>query len=184
MIQLTLFFDYLSESAACLQLVVETFDKYHVILRRLCCNNDSSIRADCQWSNADYLKNNNTDVLCQIPKRVGKFKSKLQPQPAKGKLLAHVPDPIFVANPNHQHKILTGVLIKLDKQKVHVKHTMNHMDSTRMGNLIMHKIATKCCCYYSVMHYGAVLSCHSLYITTLLFSNKISLVVDSSPPQS
>ena len=121
------------ESAGCLQLVVETFDKHHAIIRRLCCDDDSSIRADCQWSNADYLTNNNTDVLPQVPKRVGKFKGKLQPQPDKGKLPAHVPEPLFVAEPNHHRKGLTGELIKLDKDKVHIKHTMTRMDSAQIG---------------------------------------------------
>jgi hypothetical protein len=41
------------ESAGCVELVVEAFDKRHVIISKLCCNDDSSIRADCRWSNAD-----------------------------------------------------------------------------------------------------------------------------------
>jgi hypothetical protein len=43
------------ELAGCLELVIEKFNKHHVIIKRLCCDDDSSIRTDCQWSNADYL---------------------------------------------------------------------------------------------------------------------------------
>jgi uncharacterized protein with PIN domain len=55
------------ESAGCLELVIEAYEKRNVVIRRLCCDDDSSIRVDCQWSNADYLKNNNTLVLPLVP---------------------------------------------------------------------------------------------------------------------
>jgi hypothetical protein len=121
------------EPAGCVELVAEMFDKYSVIIKRLCCNDDSSIRADCSWSNADFMKNNNTEEVPLVPKRVGKFKGQLQPRPDKGKLPGHVPEPLFVANPNHRHKRLTGVLIGLDKEKVHIRQTMTRMDPTRIG---------------------------------------------------
>jgi hypothetical protein len=121
------------ESAGLIQLVTETFDKYKVVIRRLCCDDDSSIRADCQWSNANYLANNNTDVLPMVPKKVGSNKGQLQPRPDKGKLPAHVPEPKFVADPNHRRKLLSGELIKLDKSVVKVKLTMTRMDSTRIS---------------------------------------------------
>jgi hypothetical protein len=82
------------EPAGCVELVTKRYDKYHVvIIKRLCCDDDTSIRADCPWSNADYMKNNNTDELPQVPKKVGKFKGQLQPHPDKGKLPGHVPEP-------------------------------------------------------------------------------------------
>jgi hypothetical protein len=121
------------EPAGCLELVIEKFNKHHVIIKRLCCDDDSSIRADCQWSNADYLKNNNTTVLPQVAKKVGKYKGRLQPRPDKGKLPSNVPEPLFVADPNHRRKGLTGELIRLDKEKVTVRLTMTRMDSTRLG---------------------------------------------------
>jgi hypothetical protein len=121
------------EPAGCVELVTETFDKYSVVIKRLCCDDDSSIRADCSWSNADYMKNNNTEEVPLVPKRVGKFKGQLQPRPDKGKLPGHVPEPLFVADPNHRRKGLTGVLIGLDKEKVHIRQTMTRMDSTRIG---------------------------------------------------
>jgi hypothetical protein len=121
------------ESAGIVQLVTACFDKYQAIVNLLCTDDDSSIRADCQWSNQDYLANNNTDVLPMVPKRVGKNKGELQPRPDKGKLPGHVPEPRFVADPNHRRKVLTGELIKLDTSKINEKHTMTRMDSTRLG---------------------------------------------------
>jgi hypothetical protein len=91
------------------------------------------MRADCKWSNANYLINNNTDILPLVPIRVGKNKGKLQRCPDKGKLPGHVPEPLFVADPNHCRKTLTGELLKLDKSKVDVRLTMTQMDSTRIG---------------------------------------------------
>jgi hypothetical protein len=121
------------ESAGLLELIVEVFDKFNVVIHRLCCDVDSSIRADCQWSNADYMKNNGTDVLPMVPKKVGINKGKLQPRPDKGKLPSHIPEPCFVADPNHRRKGLTGELVKMDKSNNNKRFTMTCMDSTRVG---------------------------------------------------
>jgi hypothetical protein len=49
----------------------------------------------------------------------------------EGKLPAHVPEPRFVADPNHRRKVLSGDLIKLDIACVKEKATMTWMDTTR-----------------------------------------------------
>jgi hypothetical protein len=121
------------ESAGALELVVEAFDKNKVVIKRLCCDDDSSIRADCQWSNTTYLLNNNTQVLPKVPISRGKNKGKLQDRQDKGKLPGHVPEPLFVADPNHRRKGLTGELIKLDTSKADTRMTMTRMDTTRIG---------------------------------------------------
>jgi hypothetical protein len=121
------------ESAACLELVVDCHRKSNAIVRWLCCDDDSSIRADCQWSNADYMMNNNTTVIPLVPKSKGINKGELQPRANNGKLPADVPEPMFVADPNHRRKGLTGELIKLDMSRKDIKLTMTRMDSTRIG---------------------------------------------------
>jgi hypothetical protein len=121
------------ESSGAVSCLVECFEKRKVVIKRLCCDDDSSIRADCQWSNADYMKNHNSEELPMIPITKGKNKGKLQPRPDKGKLPSHVPEPLFVADPNHRRKGLTGELIKLDMMKVDERYTMTRMDSTRIG---------------------------------------------------
>jgi hypothetical protein len=121
------------ESAACLELVVSTFREKNCIVHWLCCDDDSSIRADCQWSNVDYLKNSKSDTLPKVAITKGKNKGKLQDRPDKGKLPPEIPQPHFVADPNHRRKGFTGELIKLDMSKVCEKATMTRMDSTRIG---------------------------------------------------
>jgi hypothetical protein len=121
------------ESAGCLQLVIDMYDKYNVIIERLCCDDDSSIRADCQWSNADYMKNHNTTIIPMVPKKVGVNKGKMQPRPDKGKLPGHIPEPLFVADPNHRRKVLSGELIAMDKSTVDKRLTMTRMDSVRIS---------------------------------------------------
>jgi hypothetical protein len=106
------------ESAGIVELVTSMFDDHQAVIAMLCCDDDSLIQADCQWSNADYLKNNNTDVLPMVPKRVGINKGQLQPRPDKGKLPGHVPEPLFVADPNHRRKMLNCELIKMDTASV------------------------------------------------------------------
>jgi hypothetical protein len=114
------------ESAGCVELVIEAFDKRHVIINKLCCDDDSSIRADFRWSNIDFLANNNTDVLpMMVPKKVGVNRGKMQPRPDKGKLPSHVLELVFVADPNHRRKgLLTGELIGVSKLKAKLKMTM------------------------------------------------------------
>jgi hypothetical protein len=121
------------ESSGAVDLLVEAFEKRKIVIKRLCCDDDSSIRADCQWSNADYLKNYGLDTLPKVPISKGKNKGKLQDRPDKGKLPAHVPEPLFVADPNHRRKGLSGELIKLDTGRVDEKFTMTRMDTTRLA---------------------------------------------------
>jgi hypothetical protein len=68
-----------------------------------------------------------------VPKMKGVYKGELQPRPNNGKLPANVPEPKFVADPNHQHKGLNGELIKLDMSRKEIKFTMTRMDSTRIA---------------------------------------------------
>jgi hypothetical protein len=121
------------ESSGAVQLLVESFEKHKVVIKRLCCDDESSIRADCQWSNADYMKNNNTTVLPQVPISKGINKGKLVNRADKGKLPAHVPEPLFVADPNHRRKGLSGELIKIDTANVSSKFTMTRMDTVRIA---------------------------------------------------
>jgi hypothetical protein len=123
------------ESSGAVEVLTESFDKWKFVVKRLCCDDDSSIRADCQWSNADYMKNNNTTVLPMVKKKNkdGTLKETSQPRPDKGKLPGHVPEPQFVADPNHRRKGLTGELISIDTSKKDAKMTMTRMDSTRIG---------------------------------------------------
>jgi hypothetical protein len=79
------------------------------------------------------MKNNNTTVIPLVLKTNGKNKGKLKIRADNGKLPSDIPEPMFVADPNHRRKGLTGELIKLDMTRKDFKLTMTKMDSTRIG---------------------------------------------------
>jgi hypothetical protein len=86
-----------------------------------------------KWSNADYMVNNNTTTPPTIPIAKGPNAGRMKTRPDYGKLPGRIPEPEFVADPNHRRKVLTGELIALDKAKVSERFTMTRMDSTRLG---------------------------------------------------
>jgi hypothetical protein len=120
------------EPAACLDQVVDLFNNRYCIVANIVCDDDASTRSLLKWSNADYMKNNKTTVPPKIPISRGKNKGKLQPRPDKGKLPANIPEPKFLADPNHRRKVLSGELIALSAMKVADKATMTRMDVTRI----------------------------------------------------
>ena len=122
------------EPDCCLEEAVALYDDFQCVVHRLCCDDDSSVRADCRWSNEVWLANQPPGTkLPLVKKKVGVNKGQLQERPDKGKLPEHVPEPTFVADPNHRRKQLTGDLIALDTKTVAMRHTMTRMDSTRIG---------------------------------------------------
>jgi hypothetical protein len=86
-----------------------------------------------KWSNADYMKNNNTTVPPQFPKAVGKNAGELHTWVDNGKLPGHIPEPMFVADPNHRKKVLTKDLRALAQKSAAERHNMSSMDMTRIG---------------------------------------------------
>lgn len=121
------------EAQSCLDQYVYLFDTKHVIIDTICLDDDASTRAILKWSNEDHMLNNNVTTPPLVPKTKGKNKGELQVRPDRGLLPRHVPEPSFVADPNHRRKVLTGDLIKLKNQKVEQRHTMTRMDCTRIG---------------------------------------------------
>jgi predicted small secreted protein len=130
------------EPIACLELTIEMYDVFHCAVTLICADDDSSTRALLKWSNADYMKNNNTTIQPMVPITRGPNKGSLHPRPDRGQLPSHIPEPSFVADPNHRKKVLTGELIALDKAKVSEKATMTRMDSTRLGKNFGYMIRT------------------------------------------
>jgi hypothetical protein len=68
--------------------------------------------------------------------------TKQQYQPDKGKLPGCIPEPSFVANPNHRKKVLTGELHDIAKKNVAERLTMTKMDCTRIGKNFGYMITT------------------------------------------
>ena len=122
------------EAQAALEMQVELFEKFNVIVTRIVADDDASIRSTLSWSNEDYMTNTGTDQPPMVPITRGPNKGKLQPRPAgHGRLPGVIPQPTFVADPNHRRKLMTGELRLLAKQVKAHNLTMTPMDATRLG---------------------------------------------------
>jgi hypothetical protein len=121
------------EPLACLAMVVNLFEQYNVVVQRIVADDDSSTRALLKWSNADYMINHRTNVPPTIPISKGPNKGKPHPRPDKGRLPASIPEPIFVADPGHRKKVLTGEFQKLLAKPVNGRFTFTKADSIRIG---------------------------------------------------
>jgi hypothetical protein len=120
------------EPEACLEMVVDLFDNYCCIIQSICCDDDASTRALLKWSNNDWMANNNTTVGPRVLITGGKKQGKTKPRESTGRLPAHIPEPSFVADPNHRRKLLMKELIAVTKLPVAKRHTMTTMDCTRI----------------------------------------------------
>jgi hypothetical protein len=130
------------EPQACLDLTVFLYEKYKCVVELICADDDSSTRSLMKWSNADYMFNNKTTDAPTIPISKGPNQGKMRVRPDYGKLPREIPEPVFVADPNHRRKVFVGELIALDKAKVADKQTMTRMDSTRLGKNFSYMIRT------------------------------------------
>jgi hypothetical protein len=80
------------------------------------------------------MKNTGTTTVPKVAVTRGPNKGvKMQDRPDRGRLPGIVPEPLFVADPNHRKKVFTGDLFTLKKSKVAERFTMSAMDVTRLG---------------------------------------------------
>jgi hypothetical protein len=121
------------EPTSCLEMVIDLFDNKFVVVQQICADDDSSTRALLKWSNEDYRKNTNTNEAPTVPISKGPNKGQPQSRPDRGRLPGHIPEPTFVADPNHRKKLVTGELYAIMKLKVKERATMTKMDCTRVG---------------------------------------------------
>lgn len=122
------------EPAACLDMTIDLYRNKNCIVKLMCADDDASTRALLRWSNADYMKNNNTTQPPKVAVTRGPNKGvKMQPRPDKGKLPGDITEPSFVADPNHRRKVLHGELVVLAAAKKDAKATMTRMDATRIA---------------------------------------------------
>jgi hypothetical protein len=114
-------------------MTIDLFDRKFCSIHTICIDDDASTRAMLKWNNADYMTNNNTTDPPTSSITKGPNAGKMQARPDKGRLPAHIPEPLFVADPNHRKKVLTGELYSLASAVVSKKHTMTKNDATRIG---------------------------------------------------
>jgi hypothetical protein len=131
------------ELEACLSMIVDLFDNANCVVFRICADDDASTRSLLRWSNADYMHNNGTTEVPKVFVSKGPNKGvKQQPRPDRGKLPGHVPEPLFVADPNHRRKVYTGELLSVKMSKVADRFTMTKMDCTRLGKNFGYMVRT------------------------------------------
>ena len=112
------------EPIAVLDMYKELYDK-RVIVRRFVADDDSSIKAKLKWSNPNYKLNTGTTNAPKIINGNGN----LVPRPNHGEVPRHMPEPSFVADPNHRRKTLAGVLYKFrDRGKLSPEEQRSNYD--------------------------------------------------------
>ena len=80
-----------------------------VIVQRFVADDDSSMKAKLKWSNDDYKVNTGATSAPKIVNKNGN----LTARPNHGRVPRHMPEPLFVADPNHRRKTLSNFLWKL-----------------------------------------------------------------------
>jgi hypothetical protein len=120
------------EPAACLEMVVLLYQRRQVTISKICCDDDASTRSLLRWSNADHMRNDNTTVIPTVPKTRGNDIGGQQERPDNGKLPGDIPEPMFVADPNHRRKWFSGELQGILKEKVAKRFTLTKNDCTRL----------------------------------------------------
>ena len=96
------------EPVAILQMYKDLYDK-QVIVEKFVADDDSSMKAKLKWSNAVHMEKTNSTT---VPKIVNS-RGNLVARPDHGEVPAHMPEPSFVADPNHRTKTLSNLLYAL-----------------------------------------------------------------------
>ena len=126
------------EPQAILDMVVDLYDRKSVVTDTIITDDDSSIKAKLKWSNEDYMMNNKTTVRPTHVTRAGN----VVPRPDKGGLPGYIPEPKFLADPNHRKKTLRGVLYGVLKKRVAERHGLTKVDVIRLVNNFAYMIRT------------------------------------------
>ena len=130
------------EPLAVLDMVVEAHTKFFVVIERLITDDDSSMKAKLKWSNADHMLNNNSNERPRIINKNGN----LVLRPNHGALPRHIPEPTFLADPNHRKKTLKGDLYRQLKKRKAVRDGLTRVDIMRIATnfaYMMRTLSTK-----------------------------------------
>ena len=96
------------EPLAVLRMYIKLYKK-QVIVRRFVLDDDASTKSKLKWSNKTYCQNTGAT---RAPKIINK-NGNLAPRPNNGGIPGYMPEPLFVADPNHRRKTLSNDLWKL-----------------------------------------------------------------------
>jgi len=116
------------EPKAILDMVVDLYDNRYAFAEYVITDDDSSIKAKLKWDNQNWMVNNNTMETQKMLTSGGNEVVR----PNKGELPGHMPEPKFLADPNHRKKTLKGVLYKHLKAKKKDRHGLTRCDIIRV----------------------------------------------------
>jgi hypothetical protein len=121
------------ESAALLSMYHYLYDRYKIVLKHVVTDDDSTMKARCRWSNADFERLNG--YIPQVPISKGPNKGKLHDRPDNGLLRYPIPEPEFLADPAHRKKTFRNKLYahksKAKKAKENALHDVDIIRLTR-----------------------------------------------------
>jgi hypothetical protein len=116
------------ESAALVQVAHGLLDESHVLFGTIVADDDSSMRAQMKWSNADWMVNNST----VDPPRILTKGGKATIRPDKGLLRREYPEPTWLNDPSHRGKTLAGDLRSIEKQPKAISKGINKVDCIKL----------------------------------------------------
>ena len=109
-----------------------------MIVKDLITDDDSSIKAKVKWSNEDYMLNNNTAERPRIINRNGNEVLR----PNHGELPRNIPEPGFLADPNHRKKTLKGELYRHLKKRKSERFDLTKVDVMRISTNFAYCVRT------------------------------------------
>jgi hypothetical protein len=116
------------ESAALVQLAHGLLDDDQVLFGTIIADDDSSIRAQMKWSNADWMINNATTEPPRVVMKGGKTKIRSD----RGQLRREYPEPKWLNDPSHRGKTLGGDLRNIEKQPKAISKGLNKVDCLKL----------------------------------------------------
>ena len=126
------------EPIAILEMVKELSNTYCVVTEKIITDDDSSIKTKLKWNNADTMINKN---LLEPPHWYDS-KGRKSVRPDKGALPINMPEPTFVADPNHRKKTFGKELYKLEGLNADSKEGMTKMDVLRLTTNFAYMVRT------------------------------------------
>ena len=113
------------EPQALVNLSHELLDNYYCLLNTIVADDDSSVRAQMKWSNADWMIENETN---QPPKIFNETTKTYSKRPDHGKLRYPYPEPAFLGDPSHRTKLVGKKCFELEAKRKEISKGLNKVD--------------------------------------------------------
>jgi hypothetical protein len=114
------------EPHALVQMSQSLLDSHYVLIDTIVADDDSSVRAQMKWSNADWMVHNNTN---QAPKTWNETRKVFVKHPDHGKLKYPYPEPKFVGDPSHRTKLVGKHCFQLQAKRKDISKGTNKVDA-------------------------------------------------------